>query len=138
MAAQSPLVFAEVYMGNNCHAEFSRMHTETFEFLRKLHEFGYGDPDCRVFNYWDEGHPVSVTGIDAKTIAMSRGGKALVVVTDYGGGGECTVRLDCAELGIAPTAKARDFETGEPIEGDARQGLRFALKKHDFKALLAA
>ena len=109
---------------------------ETADFLRKLHEFGYGEPDCRVFNYWDDGHPVEVSGIDAKTIAMSRGGNAVVVVTDYGEGGACKVNVNVSALGIAPTAKARDFETGKPVEGDARQGFRFALKKHDFRALL--
>ena len=36
MAAQSPLVFAEVYLANNCHAEFSRMHTELFEILQRI------------------------------------------------------------------------------------------------------
>ncbi|MBM4045466.1 MAG: hypothetical protein FJ279_10145 [Planctomycetes bacterium] len=113
----------------------------------KLHEFGYGEPDCRVFNYWDEAHPVKVAGTETKTIAMSRGGRAVVIVTDYGegrsvsadapaAGGNCTVTLDAKSLGLPPAAKATDFETGAPVAGDAHAGFTFALKKHDFKALL--
>ena len=109
---------------------------ETVELLKKLHEFGYGEPDCRVFNYWDDGHPVKVTGIDAKTIAMSRGGKAIVIVTDYGEGGACTVTFNPDALGIAAPAKAVDFETGETVDGDAGRGFSFELKKHGFRALL--
>ncbi len=109
---------------------------ETVEFLRKLHAFGYGRPDCRVFNYWDEGFPVAARGVDARAIAMSRAGKALVVVTDYGEGGNAVVRVDAAKLGVSPQARAADFETGRPIPGDAARGFSFRLKKHDFKALL--
>ncbi len=36
MAAHSPLVFAEIYLTNNCHAEFSRMHTDVFDLLQKV------------------------------------------------------------------------------------------------------
>lgn len=36
MAAQSPLVFAEIYLANNCHAEFSRMHTDVFALLQEI------------------------------------------------------------------------------------------------------
>ena len=36
MAARSPLIFAEIYLKNNCHAEFSRMHTELFELLQEM------------------------------------------------------------------------------------------------------
>ena len=109
---------------------------QEMEFLKKLHAFGYGEADCAVFNYWDDGHPVRVAGIDARTIAMARGGKALVIVTDYGDGGAATVKLDAKPLGIPAAAKAKDFETGEAIAGDASSGLRFQMKKHDFKAMV--
>jgi hypothetical protein len=108
----------------------------TLAVLQKLAEFGYGSPDCRVFNYWDDGHPVSVQGADARTIAMARGGQAVVVVTDYGDGGDCRVSLDAAALGLPQKATATDFETGAAVDGDVAAGLRFTLKKHDFKALL--
>jgi len=109
---------------------------EEVALLKKLHEFGYGEPDCQVFNYWDDGHPVAVTGTEAKTIALSRGGKAVVVVTDYGDGGDCTVKLEAAKLGVPTAAKATDLETGKAITGDLANGFTFALKKNDFGVLL--
>ena len=46
------------------------------------------------------------------------------------------VRVDAATLGIPAHAKARDFESGEAIDGDAANGFAFEMKKHDFKALV--
>ena len=109
------------------------------EIYKKLFEFGYGAPDCRVFNYWDLPHPVSVKseGVDGKTIAIARGGKAVIVVTDYGNGGDCTVKLDLAALGLGAEAKAADFETGQAIEKVGPGEFKFQLKKHDFKIFRA-
>lgn len=105
-------------------------------FYRKLYEFGYGEPDCRVFNYWDAGHPVKVAGVDARTLALVRGKRALVIVTDYGDGGDAKLTLDRAALKLPASATAKDFETGEPIAGTTVSELSFRLKKHDFKAVL--
>jgi hypothetical protein len=105
-------------------------------FYRKLYEFGYGEPDCRVFNYWDAGHPVKVAGVDARTLALARGKRALVIVTDYGKGGDAKLTLDRAALRLPASATAKDFETGEPITSNAPGEFSFRMKKHDFKAVL--
>jgi hypothetical protein len=105
-------------------------------FFRKLYEFGYGEPDCRVCNYWDADHPVTVSGVDARTLALARNGRALVIVTDYGDGGQAEVTLDRAALGLPAVFTARDFETGESVSSTASGHLRFPLQKHDFKAVL--
>jgi len=102
---------------------------------RKLFEFGYGLPDCHVSNYWQEGHPVRVEGIDARTLAMTRGGRAIVVVTDYGDGGTCRVVLDPRKLGLKPDAAATDLETGAPIDRAGPGVFTFPIKKHDFRIL---
>ncbi len=102
----------------------------------KLYEFGYGDRDCRVYNYWDEGFPLSIEGCDARGIVIVKGPRAVVVATDYGEGGECELRLDLAKLGLPATVKAADLETGEALAGDGRGAVRFPLKKHDFRAVL--
>lgn len=105
-------------------------------FYRKLYEFGYGAPDCRVFNYWDAGHPVKVDGTKACTIALVRGQRALIVVTDYGSGGDVKLTLARAALKLPASTTAKDFETGEPVKSNAAGEFLFSLKKHDFKALL--
>jgi len=107
------------------------------EIYTKLFAFGYGEPDCRVFNYWDPPHPVSVTSdtADARTLAMARNGAAVVVVTDYGQGGKCLVKLDLEALGLKPDATAIDLETDKAVETIAPGELGFSLKKHDFKIL---
>lgn len=105
------------------------------EIYRKLFEFGYGTPSCRVFNYWQDGHPVRVDGIRACTIAMACGKSAIVVVTDYGEGGPCRVSLDLKQLGVGPDARAVDLETAQPVERVAPGTFGYSIKKHDFRIL---
>ena len=116
---------------------FAWRPAEEAQLYRKLFDFGYGEDDCRVHNYWEDGHPVSVEsqGVDARTLAMARDHSALVVVTDYGEGGDCEVRLDLKTLDLKPDAKASDLETGEAVERVEEGVFRFTLKKHDYKVL---
>jgi len=116
---------------------FSWRPPEESAMYRKLYEFGYGDDDCRVFNYWDEGHPVQVESktVDAHTLALVKGNRALAVVTDYGEGGECEVKLDLKGLGLTREVNASDFETSKEIERVEPGVFRFTLKKHDFRIL---
>ncbi|MDP6503751.1 MAG: hypothetical protein QF886_09055, partial [Planctomycetota bacterium] len=104
----------------------------------RLFEFGYGQDGCRVFNYWQAGHPVTVNSetVDARTIVIAHKGKALVVVTDYGEGGECFVKVQTDKLGISKDANSKDFETGEVVEGSAASSFKFVLKKHDYRILV--
>ncbi len=107
-----------------------------YDFQRKLFEFGYGDPACRVYNYWDEGFPLRVDGVTAKAIVMVNNGRTLVIVTDYGTGGDCRLTLDLPALGLpAPTA-ASDLETGQAVPLAGPGEVRFPLKKHDFRTVV--
>ncbi len=110
-----------------------KFHYDTYG---KLFEFGYGDKDCRVYNYWDEGFPLRIEGCDARGIVMVRGKRALVVVTDYGEGGVCRLVLDLKALGLPETVKPTDFESGQALESEAPGQMAFDLKKHDFRAVL--
>ncbi len=107
-----------------------------YEMLGRLFEFGYGTDDCRVYNYWDEGFPLAVEGVDARAIVLVNGPRAIVIVTDYGEGGECTLSLDLAATGVPATVVAKDLETGEPIAGGAPGSVTFPLKKHDLRAVI--
>ncbi|MDP6114847.1 MAG: DUF6067 family protein, partial [Planctomycetota bacterium] len=104
----------------------------------RLFEFGYGEDGCEVFNYWQAGHPVTVNSnsVDARTIAIAHKAKALIVVTDYGEGGECNVNVQTDKLGIRKDASAKDFETGEAVEGSAASSFKLVLQKHDYRILV--
>jgi len=101
----------------------------------KLFAFGYGLPDCRVFNYWDAPHPAAVTGADARTLVMARGGQAIVAVADYGGGGACTLTLTPDAVGVAGTASATDLESGAAVERVGPGAYRFDLPAHDLRVI---
>jgi len=109
---------------------------ERNELYRRLFLFGYGEKDCRVYNYWDEGFPLQIEGCDAKGLVMARGNRAVVVVTDYSGDGEVTVRLDLPATGLPDTVKPSDLETGETLASPAPGVATFTLQKHDYKVVL--
>ena len=58
--------------------------TTTISPMEKLvRDFGYGEPDCKIYNYWDKDYPVSVSSADVKSIALERNGKLLIVLTSW-------------------------------------------------------
>ncbi|MDY0170327.1 MAG: DUF6067 family protein [Thermoguttaceae bacterium] len=97
-----------------------------------LSNFGYGLPDCRVFRYWDEPSPVKTDGAAAKTLALSRGGEALIVVAGYGPAGDVTLSLDPARLGLSGELSAVNLETGLPIEQSGHGQFKLPLGRHGF------
>lgn len=102
---------------------------------KRLADFGYGKPEVKVFNYWNANNPATVTGTDAATLVLSKPDAALVVVCDYGNGGNLTLNLDRKALALPKQIKASDLETGKPLDV-ADGAVRFELKKHDFKMIL--
>jgi len=106
------------------------------QFIGKLLEFGYGDKQCRVYNYWDEGYPLQVSGCEAKSIVLVNGARAVVIVTDYSEGGNCTITLNLKATGLPATVQPKDFETGDPLSSPSPGVATFPLKKHDFKAVI--
>lgn len=109
---------------------------EMWATYRKLFDFGYGGPDCRVYNYWDEGFPLRVAGADTRALVLVRGEKAVAVITDYGEGGAARATLDLKALGLPATVKATDLETGAELAAPAPGEVDFALRKHDYKVVL--
>jgi len=107
-----------------------------------LYEFGYGLADCKAFPYWDGNQPVRIEGVDVKVLVLSRPGKALFLVTDFGGGryrlgggGECALSPDVGRLGLKAGFTAKDAETGEALP--VKDGkVAFALAKHDFRLVV--
>lgn len=90
-----------------------------------LTDWGYRQPETRVWNYWneDEPYPLSVTGGENATLALAKkgkkkgeGGEAAFVISDYSEkGGEFRVRPDVKLLGIGTGFKAYDMEDGSEL-----------------------
>jgi hypothetical protein len=111
---------------------------EDVDLYTKLFEFGYGLPDCAVFNYWEPPHPASVAGIDGRTLVMSRAGQAVAAVTDYGTGGTCTLTLALDTLGVAAGATPTDLESGAAVERVGPGVFRFEVPAHGFRVIRVA
>lgn len=104
----------------------------------RLFAFGYGTSACRVFNYWQDENPVVVSGeaVIGKTLVISKPGAAIIVVSDYGNGGSCRVKVNLTRLGLPPDVHASNFETGEAIEQVATGEYRLTVPRHDMRILL--
>ncbi|HEY1791844.1 MAG TPA: hypothetical protein VGG34_02930 [Opitutaceae bacterium] len=104
--------------------------------FQKLVDFGYGQKDVRVFNYWDADNPVSVDGGDVATLCVAKSGAALAVVCDYGGGGEMTLHMNRKALGLSQGLAARNEETGEALPVDPDGSVHFQLRRHDYMIIV--
>lgn len=102
---------------------------------RKLRAWGYGEKGLAVWNWWDAPrYPVTIKGIESSSIVMSKGGRGLFIVSNWGGGEKVRAAFDVKTLGIAPGAVVTDFETGAPLVlTDA--ALEFTVAKGDFRII---
>ena len=56
--------------------------------IKSLADFGYGEPDCRVYRYWESGHPFTAKGARLRALVLAREGKALLAIGNFGQGEE--------------------------------------------------
>jgi hypothetical protein len=103
--------------------------------LKALYDFGYGQPGCQVYRYWDKDFPLRLSGADAEALLLEKGGELLIFVADFGQGGTCTVQVAPERLHVRSELILSDVETGQPIRKTGANGWSFDLKKHDFKLL---
>ena len=105
-----------------------------FENYDRLVNFGYGQPGVTVYNYWDKStFPAQVSG-DTSSIIASKPGHAMMVICDWGGGGNMQVKLDTKVLSLNGALKVTNAETGEPLTVSGNM-ISFTLKKHDFEVI---
>ncbi len=103
---------------------------------QKMVDYGYGQPGVAVSQYWRADHPAKVEGSDAVSLVVSKPDSAMILVCDYGDGGELGLTLARESLGLQGPIKATDMENGEPLTVTAGGAIQFPLKKHDFKLIL--
>jgi hypothetical protein len=121
----------EIKIWNNGNIDADRISAA----YKPLYEFGYGLSDCRVYRYWDAGQPVAVRGADARSLVLARGGRAMVIVTDFGNGGNIAMSVNPRALGVRSAFTARDAETGEVLNVTSGK-LLFPLERHDFREVV--
>ncbi len=103
---------------------------------QRLVNFGYGTPAVKVWNYWRPGYPMKVTGDKTSSIILSKPGQALIVVCDWGHGGDIHLKPDRAVLHLPRRLTATDMENKNTVTVTAGGTIACRLKKHDFRVLL--
>jgi hypothetical protein len=48
-----------------------------------ISNFGYGTKQCRVYNYWEDNYPLTVSNNQVKTILLKNGSKYMVIVQSW-------------------------------------------------------
>lgn len=102
-----------------------------FNVLEKMFEFGYGNPEVKVWNYWETPSPITVNG-DTSSIVLSKGNAACILVCNYAGDTDFEVKVDRKLLQWGnETISGINGENGKSlsIQNDT---IRFSLKKYDF------
>ncbi len=97
-----------------------------FGMWRRLYDFGYGKPECAVFNYWDKGYPAVCDNNEVKSLLLVNGQEVMMVVCSWVKD-PVTVRFtfNTKTLGVTP-ATAADAENDDiasklPVAYDAAQ-----------------
>ncbi len=99
-------------------------------------DFGYGKPEVKVSQYWRKDHPVSFENIDTSSLVMSKPGAFLVLVCDWGNGGNALMSLDKRLFKDGAKLRAKDMESGESLDITPEGKFKFNIKRHDFKLIL--
>ena len=97
-------------------------------------DFGYGQEDCKVHNYWDPDDPVGVSNDQVKSILLERGGKLMLVLATWNDAEETvdiTLHPDRLSTGVE---QAVDAETGESVDMEGNR-LSVELEGYGVRAL---
>jgi hypothetical protein len=101
----------------------------------QLAAFGYGQPGCRVWRYWDDRPPIRTTGAPVKTLLLAQGDRAIFILSSFGPAGEVNVSLDNRALGLSEDAMAVNVETNEPLDRTAPGRFKLFIPRHDFRVV---
>ena len=111
------------------------VNTETLvrNTARHLCELGYGLHDCRVWRYWDDPKPIKVDGVPVKTLTLSRAGKAMIIMSNFGPAGEVKFNIDRMMLRLSGASVAVNAETGKQLTQFGRDSFTLTVPRHDFR-----
>lgn len=72
----------------------------------QLAQFGYGTPDCKVYRYWEPGFPLQTDGANTRALVLSRPGKTLLAIGNYGSASPTGVQT-------APAPSLEEYDRGQ-------------------------
>jgi hypothetical protein len=103
--------------------------------LKKLYDFGYGNMNVKVYNYWSKEFPLRIEGIESSSIILSQKGETMIMVCDYSGGGNLKIIPDLKTLGLNQNFTASNLEDHKPLK--VNNGvISLSMKKHDYILIL--
>lgn len=103
---------------------------------KKLVKFGYGTPEVTVLNYWKKDYPVKVEGIDTSSLTLIKPGSCLILIADWGNGGDALITPPPNHFKNSTQIKAKDLDNNKPLEVTPDRKIKFNIKKHDYKVVL--
>lgn len=93
------------------------------DLVKLMLDFGYGQEDCTVWNYWQPECPVTASDPDCKLLVLKRGVELFLVACTWNPQ-PATVRftVDAAAAGVAPAAAVNAEKPDEVWPKDAASG----------------
>ena len=89
--------------------------------FKVLTDFGYGQDDCKVFNYWQQDYPVNAGDPNVKSLLLERGKELLLLVCTWNPQpGNATFTLNTKTLGFSPTSAVNEEKKDEGYGYDVK------------------
>ena len=121
---------------------------------RLLDSFGYANPACDVYRFWEPGFPIETTGAtvlpllircpptstgdaDGNSSSGSGTGSVMVFFGSFGPKGVVNFWLNKAELGLSGKARARDAESNATIDS-VGGNWSLPIDKHSFRIVIVS
>jgi hypothetical protein len=107
-----------------------------------LESYGYGDPTCDVYRFWEEGFPVETSGPRVLSLVIRcpvlDHARVLVFFGSFGPRGNVTFSLNQTALGLSSSPVAFDAETGAEILPAVQPvgSFNFRLDRHNFRMVV--
>jgi hypothetical protein len=126
--------------------EFEETPT-TNNISKVLDVYGYGDPTCDVYRFWEPGFPIQTSGANVlclvvhcpSTSASAQGAKGhvLVFVSSFGPKGPVNFELAPPIWSVDAGTSATNVESGAPIDRVPNsKNFSFSLDRHSFKVVV--
>lgn len=94
-------------------------------------DFGKAAADTQFIPYWDENSPVKPLRGDLLASTYVRGDKMLLVIGNYGDGGDIPIKIDAHKLGFSGIVNAVNSENNQSISIQGNDSIVLPIKKHD-------
>lgn len=105
------------------------------EIYAKLYSFGYGSEKCKVYRYWDENFPLTITNGDAEALLLVNGNEAMILIVNFADDAEINLAFNNNKLKLKTNGKFQNLETNEILDNTKEFSVKLYLPKNDFVLL---